>query len=152
MSTRVERHHWLNTIVGVLDSAFHLTLDEQFAVSSIVNKLLAALRIPERGAAQVLPMPVVQEAHASYYSTSMATEDGRVVRGATSLDCVTSLETWRSALEDMVVTAYPDLSAEERILLAKVLSDLLAAIGVPNRAAMFFPDAVLKAHREIGDY
>jgi hypothetical protein len=149
-----KRYHWLNTIVGVLDGAFYLTVEEQFAVAHIIGKLLDALRIPDRSVPAHLPMPVVQEMFASYYSIQLeeTTKSFRPVRPITSADCVSSIEAWRSALEDMVTTAYPDLSTEERMLLAKVLNDLLAAIGVPNRAPAYFPDAVLKAHRELDDF
>jgi hypothetical protein len=35
------------------------------------------------------------------------------------------------------------------LLVTKVMTDLLAVIGVPQRAAAFFPDAVAHAYREI---
>lgn len=150
----VTREHWLNTIVGVLDSAFYLTEEEQFAVASIVSRLLTTLRIPERDAAAVLPMPVVQEAHAGVYSTQLASAAAgvrRPVRRVNEFDCATSLEAWRTGMENMFTIAYPNLEPGERILLSKVLNDLLAAIGVPTRVAAYFPDAVLRAHREIAD-
>lgn len=151
---KATRAHWLNTIVGLLDSSFYLTPEEQFAATRIVTKLLATLNIPDRSTPAVLPMPVVQEVYANYYSTALETTQAgvrRVVRPVDEDDCVTSLEAWRSALESMFISAYPDLTAPERIILAKVIGDLLAAIGVPNRVAAYFPDMVLKAHREIDD-
>lgn len=151
---QVTREAWLNTLVGILDSSFYLTYEEQFACAKIVRSLLTKLRIPERGQPKYLPMPVVQEVYAHFYSTALESSLSglpRPARRAHEDDCVTSLEAWRSALENMVVQAYPDLSAHERMLLAKVLNDLLAAIGIPDRAASHFPDAVLRAHREIDD-
>lgn len=150
----VTRDHWLNTVVGLLDSSFYLTMEEQYAAAHIVSALLAKLAIPERGEPVVLPMPVVQEVHANFYSTALDTSlsgVSRVVRATSDNDCVTSLEAWRSGLESMFVSAYPDMSAAERMLLAKVINDLLAAIGVPQRAASHFPEMVLRAHREIED-
>lgn len=150
----VTKDHWLNTIVGLIDASFYLSPEEQYASTLIVSNLLGKLRIPERGRPQVIPMPVVQEMHAHYYSTALATVNSglpRPTRYANQEDCVTSLEAWRSALEGMVIQAYPDLSADERLLLAKVLQDWLAAVGIPNRAASFLPSSVLKAHREIDD-
>ena len=142
---------WLNTIVGILDSAFGLTDDEQFAVTSIVKKLLTALDIPDREIPASLPMPIVQEMYNGYYSQVLDSSIRRPARAVTSADCVTSLEAWVNALENMILTAYPNLDAEEVLLLAKVLHDLLAAIGVPNRAAWFFPSSVVAAHREISE-
>jgi hypothetical protein len=146
--------HWLNTIVGVLDSSFYLTLEEQYTCTKIVSTLLDRLNIPARGKPTVLPMPIVQEVYANYYSLALETSSTgmtRNIRRVTENDCVTSLEAWRIALESMFIQAYPDLDSYERTLLAKILHDLLAAIGVPQRAASHFPDAVLRAHREIGD-
>lgn len=150
----VTRDHWLNTVVGLLDSSFYLSMEEQYAAAHIVSALLSKLAIPERGEPAVLPMPVVQEVYANYYSTALETSlsgVSRVVRPTSDSDCVTSLEAWRSGLESMFISAYPNLTAAERMLLAKVINDLLAAIGVPNRAASHFPDMVLRAHREIED-
>lgn len=148
------RHHWVNTLVGLLDGAFYLSPEEQYAVTGILSKLLGALRVPGRAAPTQLPMPVIQELHAGYYSTGLdaALLSARPVRPVTPLDCVTSAEAWRCALETMVIDTYPDLSADERMLLAKVLSDVLAALGVPNRAPAYLPDAVLHSAREIDDY
>lgn len=145
-------HHWVATIVGVLDSAFNLTTSEQYEVTRIVNKLLQTLNIPDRGAPITIPMQVVQEMHAGIYSDSLAAEDRpRNIRRVTQGDCVAPLEAWRNAFETMITSAYPDLEPTDRILLVKILNDLLAAIGVPNRAAVFFPDSVLAANRDIED-
>ena len=152
MSRTLERHHWLNTIVGVLDAAFHLTDEEQYAVSNIVHKLLSQLRIPERGAPRDVPVPVAQELHSGLYSLQLesrrSTHAGGV-RPVNEYDCVASIEAWRSALVGMIGSSYPDLALEERLLLTKVMTDLLAAIGVPNRAAAHFPPAVIDAHRNL---
>lgn len=150
----VTREHWLNTLVGILDSSFYLTYEEQFACTRILSTLLEKLNIPERGNPKYLPMPVVQEAYAHFYSTALESSLSglpRPARPAGDDDCVTSLEAWRSALESMFTQAYPDLDGRERMLLAKVLHDLLAAIGIPDRAASHFPDSVIRAHREIDD-
>lgn len=153
MTAALERHHWLNTFVGVLDAAFHLSDEEQFAVTDIVNRLLRQLRIPERGRPETLPIPLAQEVHASLYSLqlegrrhSRLDPHHRAVNGD---DCVASLEAWRAAMVDMLTVAYPDLEVEERLLLSKTTTDLLAAIGVPNRAAAHFPPAVINAHRNL---
>lgn len=147
------RHHWLNTVVGLLDGAFFLTDEEAFAVTDIVRKVLANLRIPERGTPAVLPTPLAQEAAAGYYALALAAprESGvvRTPRPATSNDVVVSVESWREAIVGMFTTAYPDLSADERVMLTKVFHDLLIAIGAPQRAAAFVPDVVVDAYRSV---
>lgn len=150
---KVERHHWVNVLVGVLDSAFHLTDQEQAATAAIVHKLLTNLHVPGRGTPVNLPIPVVQEMHSNLYSLQLESTrraaTPREVRGTTSHDSVVTIEAWREALESMLLSAYPNLRAEERIIMAKVFTDLLAAIGVPNRAAAHFPPSVVAAHNKL---
>ncbi len=150
----VTRDHWLNTVVGLIDASFYLSPEEQYASTKIITGLLDRLNIPDRGQPLVIPMPVVQEMHANYYSTALDTVNSglpRQTRFVNNQDCVTSLEAWRSALEGMILQAYPDLSGDQRLLLAKVLNDWLAAVGIPNRAASFLPAQVLRAHRDLDD-
>jgi hypothetical protein len=148
----VDRHHWLNAIVGMLDQAFRLTDDEQFFVLDIVSRLLDALDIPFRGDPQQLPASVAQEAESGLYSMQLSTprEVGlvRPVRAVTGGDMVVSVEAWRTALLGMLITAYPDLEPVEKMTAAQVLDDLLTAIGVPTRLAMFFPSEVVAAYRD----
>jgi hypothetical protein len=154
-TSTAERYHWINVMVGVLDGAFHLTDDEQFRVTEIVAKLLERLRIPERSVPDTLPIPVVQEMHSGLYSIGVESPRSshlqREIRPVTANDDVVSVDAWRHALEAMVLTAYPDLGGEERLLLSKVTTDLLGAIGVPNRAASHFPPAVMTAQRRLDE-
>ena len=145
------RHHWLNTIVSVLDSAFHLTDHEQLATIDIVNKLLTRLNIPERGVPTSLPAPVALEVESGLYTIQLThTRDSGLVRPVRAVhqgqDMVVSAEAWRDALTGMITSAY-ELTPPEKLFLASVVTDLLAALGVPNRAAAFFPDAVVRAYR-----
>lgn len=153
MEIRAERHHWLNTIVGILDQAFHLTDEEQFHVIGIVSRLLASLDVPDRATPRTLPVPVVLEITSSFYTQQLSgpRRSGvvRPVRAASGDDIVVSLETWRESLLALLTAAYPDLVALERLVASKVLTDMLAAIGVPERAAAFFPDDVVRLAREI---
>lgn len=148
-----ERAHWINVIVGILDASFYLSEEEQFAVSDIVRRLFLKLHIPERAMPGELPIPLVQELHSGLYSVQLEAPRtsglARPVRHVSGGDSVTSLEAWRLSFENMILTAYPDLAVEERLLLRKVLTDLLAAIGVPDRAAASFPDAVIEAHQRL---
>lgn len=152
MTDRVERHHWLTTYCGILDSAFYLAEEELYAVTDIIRKLLVVLRVPERSTPVYLPPAIAQEVTGQYYTLALAARDSglpRQVRPVTDVDAVVSLEAWREALVGLVTTAYPDLSLEERLLTTKVFTDLLANIGVPNRAAAFHPQLVVSAYQEI---
>jgi hypothetical protein len=145
-----QRHHWLNTIVGILDAAFHLSEEEQFQVITVVRQVLEALRIPERGTAHSLPAPVALEIASAYYTVQLSHSRSsgvvRPVRQAQASDMVVSAEAWRDAIVGMITSAYPELAPEERLFTAKIISDLLLALGVPNRAAAFFPDNVVRAY------
>ena len=148
-----QRHDWLNAIVGTLDVAFHLTEDEQFLVSSIVSQLLDGLNIPDRGRPTALPAALASEVSAGVYSQQLAAPRDhavtRAVRAAQGHDIVVSLETWREALLGMLLAAYPEITGVERLIAMKVLSDLLAGIGVPNRAAAAFPDDLIRLYQQL---
>lgn len=145
-----ERHHWLNTFVGILDGAFHLTDVEQARTLAVFRDLLIALRIPERGEPTDLPAPVAMEVTSNFFTIAMAgprdTGYERPVREVSGHDLVVSLEVWRDALSGMLIVAYPDLQPAERLLAAKVFADVLASLGVPRRAAEFLPDDVVRTH------
>lgn len=153
MQQQPERATWINVITGILDSSFYLSEEEQFGVSDIVRRLLIKLRIPDRGTSAELPIPVVQELYSNLYSIQLEAprESGlqRPVRAVGHGDSVTSLEAWRTSFENLILTAYPDLAIEERLLMKKVFTDLLSVIGVPDRVASNFPDMVIAAHREL---
>jgi hypothetical protein len=144
------RHDWLNTYLGLLDSAFHLTEEEQFQVLVILRRLLAALRVPQRGAPLELPPALVLELSTRFFTVGRgnASDGGlhRRVRTAGHGDLVASVEAWRDALLHMLITAYPEMDAAERLTAAKVFEDVLTALGVPNRVAAFLPDDVIRAH------
>lgn len=147
---RVERHHWLNALVGIVDGAFHLSDMEQLQVIGYVRRLLAALRIPERGEPQVLPSSVALEVSSGFYTVALNSpcEAGvvRPVRGASESDMVVSVDAWRDALLGLIVTAYPDLLPEEKLVAGTVITEILLGLGVPQRAAAFFPDTVVRAY------
>lgn len=146
----VERHHWLATFVGLLDSAFYLDDAETYHVADIFGRLLTLLRIPERGEPDALSPAVYAEVYGGHFSAQAASRTrNRQVRAVNSDECFVSLEGWREALLRMLTTAYPALSVDERLTTTKVLTDLLTCLGVPARAAAFHPDSVLEAYREI---
>jgi hypothetical protein len=148
-----ERHHWINTIVGLLDQAFNLTDDEQVFAIGFVDKIMSLVRIPDRGDPVELPVPVVLEVSAGIYTTqlSSARENGllRPVRPVRKGDVYVSAETWVEALLSMLTVAYPDMDPTERLLAAKAFRDLLDAVGVPDRAAAFLPDDVVRISRDV---
>jgi len=153
---KVERHHWLNTMIGILDAAFHLTEVEQAHLIAIFKEMLAAVRIPERGEPEELPAALALEVTSSFFTISLAgpRDSGidRPVRAATKNDIVVSLEAWRSALAGMITVAYPDLLPTERLLVDKVITDVLAGIGVPQRAAEYLPGDVVRTHRAMPEF
>lgn len=147
-----QRHHWLNTFVGILDGAFHLTDEEQFFCTDIINRLLAALRVPERGVPDELPSAVALEARSGLFTVQLTgpltTRLRRPVRAASPDDQVVSPDAWAAAFTGMLTTAYPDLAPHERVVAQKVFLDVLDALGVPARAAAYFPDDVVRAHHD----
>ncbi len=143
----------MNTFLGILDSAFHLTEVEQVQLITIFRDLFAALDIPGRGEPAEIPAALALELSSSFFTVTLAgpRDNGfeRPVRPAAPGDMVVSVEAWRDALAGMVLVAYPDLPPTEKLFLNKVLSDVLVGIGVPNRAAEFLPDDVVRAYRKL---
>lgn len=146
----VERRHWLNTFVGILDGAFFLSEVEQLQVIGYVRRLLETLRIPERGVPRVVPAPVALEATSKFYTVALAGPRvsgwDRRIRPAAASDMVVSVEAWRDALLGLLTTAYPDLLPEEKLVAGTVFTELLLGLGVPQRAASFFPEEVVRAY------
>ena len=151
-STQVHRYHWINTFTGFLDAALHLTEEEQSQVMIITGNLLDMLNIPTRGEAAFLPNPVALEVSCSFYTTLLNSprDSGRrrPVRVHADNELVVSIEAWRDALVGMLTTAYPDLRPEERMVATRVMHDMLAGLGVPDRAASHFPDSVIRVARQ----
>jgi hypothetical protein len=150
---QVERHHWLNTFLGILDAAFHLTDEEQAHVIVVLRDLLAAVRVPDRGEPVELPAALALEVTSNFFTVSLAgprdNRTERPVRFADRTDLVVSLEAWRDALMGMLLVAYPDLLPVEKLLLSKYFTELLTGIGVPARAPEFLPSEVVNAHRRL---
>jgi hypothetical protein len=148
---KIERHTWLNTIVGILDGAFALSEEELFFTTLIVRRLLEGLRIPERGEALVLPVAVVREANSGLFSTLLnSPRDAglfREARGVEEGDTVVTLEAWRQAVLSLLNIAYPELEPVEVVWATQTVDELLLGLGVPGRAAAFFPDEVVRAHK-----
>ena len=148
----IKRHHWVNTIIGILDSVFILTEVEQFGAIDAVNKMLGKLNIPERGHAFLIPASVAMEAESSYYTINMDNyqngSQSRTPRVIISGDAVVSLDSWRDMFMNMITTSYPDLLPEEKLLLSSMFNTLLLSLGIPERAATYFPDDVVRAWKQ----
>jgi hypothetical protein len=148
----VERHDWVNALLGLLDAAFHLTEEEQAPTIQILRKLLDDLGIPGRSEPAAVPAAVAVEAAAHVFSEAMAGHRNvgllRPIRETTPLDEEVTLDVWVEALVSMLGAAYTDLTTMERIYALKVFTELLVAIGVPDRAAYYYPDEVIRAYLE----
>jgi hypothetical protein len=146
-----ERHHWLNTVVGILDATWHLTEEEQLAAIHIVGELLDFLNIPERGEPAELPISLVMEIDGGYYTDQLFSHydsgAARPVRATAAGDVNVAPEVWRTALVNLFTTAYPDLDPVERMGITKIIGDLLAALGVTYRAPSHIPDEVVRVAR-----
>lgn len=144
------RHHWLNTLTGILDGAFYLTDEEQLPVTQILGRLIDDLRIPDRGVPATLPAPVALELSCNFYTVRLSgpqDADGyRPIRAVSDRDLVVDVETWTAALVGLFLTAYPDMAGLETVHATNVLEDLLIRLGVPQRAAAYFPEEVLRAY------
>lgn len=145
------RADWINTLVGVIDAAFHLHPEEQRAAAAIVGQTLDFLNIPDRGVPRELPATVASEVLRGHYSRSLhggvAEGSARVVRHVTAADHRASVDSWREALVQMLTIAYPDLDGTEQIGVHRAVNDLLLGIGVPDRAPTTLPDAVVSFER-----
>lgn len=148
----IERHHWVNTYVGLLDLAFRLSEDEQYYCASMLVQLLDHLDIPARGAPAQVPAAVALEAESGFYTVALyGPRDSGVTRPVREVgegDIPVSIEAWRQMLLSMATAAYPDLAPIDRMLAAKVFTDILVGIGVPQRAASAYPEGLVRAYHE----
>lgn len=138
-----DRDQWVHTFMGIIDSAFELTDEEQLVTADTLRSLFSALRIPDRGSPREVPMPLLLEITSRFYTTYLrntAKETDRPQpRAAGPGELLAPIEAWRSALANIIFLAYPDLSPEERLATDKILTDLLGALGVSRRRANFLP-------------
>ncbi|MFM7087919.1 MAG: hypothetical protein ACKOW9_00065 [Candidatus Paceibacterota bacterium] len=149
MSSNVQRHHWINTYLGILDAAFTLSEAEQAELIVILRSLLTALEIPKTEPTS-LPAPVALEVKTSFYSIQLnqarQLSTVREVRRSRPNEVTVSPESWRDALSGMLLTAYPGLEPAHRLLVVKTFSDIILALGIPLRAAKFLPESVVRAY------
>jgi hypothetical protein len=153
MASTPERYHWLYTIVGLLDQAFHLDDADQLMVIETTNNLLDRLDIPGRSDPQAIPAPLALELTSSYYSRSINSARNTTFvypsRVTNDSDIVVSVTAWCDMMLALLLTSYPDITPIERLVIVKVFSTVLDALGVPDRAASFYPDEILRVALEV---
>jgi hypothetical protein len=145
-----QRHHWVNTLVGVLDGAFHLSEEEVLLTASIFGDLLDRIDVPGRGEPDEVPAALALEVSASLYSSGLAPQRPELpsTRAMAANTVAVRLEDWRDALSRMIFRAYPDLRPEERLFTVKVLDELLLALGLPTRLPCHLPEDVISVYGE----
>lgn len=149
--TPVERHHWVNTVVGFIDSVWNLTPEELAPTIRIVRALLERLDIPGRGEPVDIPAPLALEVDGGFYATQLnAVYDSGVLRPVRKIgprDIQYPIEVWCASLTRLFTGAYPDLDPIERVYLTKGFLDLLTSLGIPERAPVYIPEDVARAAR-----
>lgn len=146
MTVYVERGHWLNTIVGVIDGAWNLSPEEQVAVIRIVIAALDAVSIPDRGQPSQIPAALALEVESGFYAVQLdATLGNRPVRALQPGDQNYPVDVWAQAMVSMITSAYTDLPGEERLYLMKVFTDLFTSLGATQRSPVFLPSDVIRA-------
>lgn len=147
----IERHHWVNTVVGVIDSAWHLTPEEQLQCIRIVGSILDVLAIPDRGPARQIPAALALEVDGGFYAAQIHSphDSGhdRPVRHRDEATVEMPFEAWRVGLVELFTSAYPDLDLAETVWLSRKIGEVLAAIGVSDRAPVFVPEDVARHAR-----
>lgn len=149
---RIERYHWLNTVVGVVDDVWHLTPEEQFHTIRVVRALLDQLNVPERGAPSVVPASLALEVDGGFYNLRLNAEFDsgapRPVRAVAAGDFTLPVEVWVNSLSSLFTSAYPDLDPLERVLLNRTFMELLQSLGAERRSPSHVPEDVARAARE----
>ncbi len=141
----IRKEHWSAMLTGMLDYAFGLDDAEQLGVLTVANQILDFLNIPDRGDPVEVPIQLATEAETGRYSARLGSGAPRVVRTAADGGHILPISTWRVAIQRLFQAAYPDLDPLELLMAAKLLDDLLLALGLPDRAAVFTPDHVWRS-------
>lgn len=150
---RPRAYHWVNVMVGLLDSTFLLTDVEQIGAADVLGRLLERLRIDDRPAPTSIPAALALEIDANFYTIALTkartVAAARPVRMAGPQDPRVSVEAWSNTFVSLLTQAYPSIEPIEAMLASKVIGDLLLALGVPDRAALHTPDDVMRSYHAI---
>lgn len=149
----VERHHWVNTVVGFIDSVWNLSAEELAPTIRVVRALLERLNVPERGEPAEIPAVLALEVDGGFYNAQLnAVYDSgqaRPVRQLGPRDIQYPVEVWCASLTNIFTAAYPDLDPIERVYLTKAFLELLTSLGIPTRAPVYIPEDVARAARRV---
>ena len=140
---KVERHHWVNTILGTLSTAFSLTDKEEYNILLRVGRLLDLLRIPERGPIATMRADLATEVVSGYFtditnpwrnpdaiSDDALDETNSSIRIAAKTDIHVPLRLWLTALTGLFTTSYSDFSPGELEDIRRELTYILEGLGL----------------------
>jgi hypothetical protein len=152
-TAKPQLHHWLNTLAGQIDAAFSLTQEELYAVTKILSGMLENLDLEGRDDPAVIPTPLLAEMNSRYWAIQLHSVDrlsshASAPRSRRDEDTVVSLDAWRNALVDQLLTAYPCISPIERVITYKTMDSLLDAIGVQFRSPKYIPESMIAHHND----
>lgn len=169
---RVERHHWVNTILGTLSTAFDLTDNEEYHILLRVGRLLDILRIPERGPVAIMRADLATEVVSGYFtditnpwtnpdmgSEDIVCETGPSIRAAEKTDIHVPLTLWLTALTGLFTASYSDFTPIELEDLRRELTYILEGLGLhdegdanpekPIRVTNFLTEDVMRSFTQI---
>lgn len=144
---KIERYHWINMYLGILDGVFSLTEEEQHDIIKEIKLLLDRLNIPNRSNPIEIPATLALEVRAGFYTNLLNKniKNNNLEINDKDLFSV-SLEAWRDPFINWLFLAYPDLDSQERIITAKSFEKVLKMLNIPKRVPYYLPDDVIKAH------
>lgn len=145
--SKIERFHWVNMYLGILDGVFTLTEEEQHDIIKEIKLLLDRLNIPNRSNPIQIPATLALEVRAGFYTNLLNKniKNNSIETSDKDLFSV-SMEAWRDPFINWLFLAYPDLDSEERIIAAKSFEKVLIMLNIPKRKPYYLPDDVIKAH------
>lgn len=164
---KVERHHWVNTILGTLSTAFRLTDVEEYNILLRVGRLLDILRIPDRGPVTTMRADLATEVVSGYFSDitnpwtnpssgeDILPEADSSIRAAAKTDIRVPLASWLTALTGLFTSSYSDFTIEELADLRRELTYILEGLGLhdecdtnpekPIRVTNFLTEDVMRS-------
>ena len=145
---------WTACLVGQFEATWGLTPEEHYYCFSIIEDLLRNLNIPDRSTPKIIPLALYQELAGGFWTRILRSSDesGFAIVGAFRpkvhrLQDHIPVETWCEFFVSQLALAYPDLRAEESLVLKKVMFDVLAALRVHERRTQMVTDQLASVHR-----
>lgn len=136
----ISRSDWILALTEVIDRAYLLDDAEFAATSSVLSQILSTIRVPQRGAPEVIP-PFVMAA-----SLSKRENHNRVSR---SLDIEDSSQLlpprlWAGLLVAQIASSWPDLSRAELKLATEMFSELFVTLEATTRSVAELPPFLIQ--------